>query len=209
MVIPVMSITGISINQDNFTNGSNLVTVHNPLSFIIDCTYTGTAPDYCLVNVKDKDAVQLGQFRCVFESDPIPTVRRFIFYADEIFRGFMGGFDDFAQGGFSLEYCEDITKQFTLDFLLTSLAVGLSIDVDAIHASQQFGRYPNLDNIYNNEPKTYEAYEDKPVYVYFYNGDETNIITITEYQVDTSATDSDDVDFTDSDGVVFNITIPA
>lgn len=203
-----MAITAIDIIQSNITNGSNLVTVHNPLGFIIDCTYTGDAPDYCIVSVKDADAIELGKFRCVFESDPIPTIRRFIFFADEIFRGYMGTFDDVPQGGLTLEFCEGMTKEFTLDFLLSDLSTGATLDVVAIHASKQFGSYANLDSVYNNEPNTYEAYEDKPVYAYFYNNDESNIITISQYEADETATDSDDVAFTDSDDVNFEITVP-
>lgn len=200
-----MAVTSITIEQSNIYNSSNLLPVHQPLSFIINCEFTGDVPDYALVKVYDDGITLLGTFRCIFESDPIPNFRRFIFYADEILKGFMGLFDDFNQGGYTLEYVEDITKEFRLVFTDSEEIQSSTLLITAIHAARQFGDYPNCSEIFNNEAKIYQAYEDKTVYVYFYNSDEGNVITITQEQVDNTAVDSDAEVFTDSDAVVFTI----
>lgn len=196
-----MAISSVSIVQDNFVNGSNLLPVHQPLAFLIDATYSGDTPDYITIEIYDKDDILLGTFKGIYYSDISSSIRRFVFFADEILKGFMGVFDDAPQSGGTIEFVEDITKQFTLDF------EGEELEIVAIHAASQFGEHPNKESVYNNESKTYQGYNDSPCYVYFYNNDTSNIITVSETSIEDNATDSDDVDFTDSDEVLFTIQI--
>lgn len=174
-----MAITGISISQDNKVGDSDLLATQSPLVFLVDVTYTGLIPDVLYCDIYDKDSELLSTFKCIPYKDLLPTIRQFMFIADGILRGYMEDFNDFVQTENSLEYVEDITKIFELKFRDPDAGVtDESITFTAIHAIRQFGENPNLSEIYNNDHDTYIAAKGKPCYVYFYNNNESNVLSI-------------------------------
>lgn len=178
-------ITGISISQDNKIGDSDLLAVHSPLIFLIDVTYTGLIPDILYCDIYNEDSELLGSFKCIPYKDLLPEIRQFMFIADGFLRGYMEGFDDFVQTEYSLVYVEDITKIFELKFRDPDAGIpDEAITFTAIHAIKQFGESPNLLEIYNNDSDLYIAAKNKPCYIYFYNNDENNIISVgAGYQV--------------------------
>lgn len=174
-----MAITDISIHEDNKVGDSDLLAVHSPLTFLVDVTYTGAVPDVLYCDVYDEDALLLSTFKCIPYQDLLPTQRRFIFIADSIIRGYMDSFDDFVQSENSLVHVDGATKIFELKFRDPDAGVSdESVTFTAINAAREFGENPNLSEIFNNDTQTYIAAKDETVYVYFYNDDTANIITI-------------------------------
>lgn len=201
-------ITDITISQDNIYNGSNLVPVHSPLVFLADVTYTSQAPDIIYVDIL-VDGEVVDTFKPIPFADPLGTVRTFAFVASEVLKGIMAGFDDFAQLIDTFNYVDGITKLVTIKFYDPDApATSDSVEVDLIHGAAQFGENPNLDGVYNNEDQVYVGPEGSFVYIYFYNDDVANVLTIgspvTLFEI---ATDFDDVEFTDFDDVEFEIEI--
>lgn len=174
-----MAITNISIHEDNKVGDSDLLAVQSPLAFLVDVTYTGAIPDVLYCDVYDEDSVLLSTFKCIPYQDLLETERRFIFIADSILRGYMDVFDDFVQTVGSFVYVDGITKIFELKFRDPDEGVpDESIIFTAIHASKEFGENPNLSEIFNNESQSYLAPKDGVVYVYFYNDDTSNQVSV-------------------------------
>lgn len=193
-----MSITAIDIVQSNVTNDSNLMSVHSPLVFIVNATFTGSPPELLYCSVFNSDAEVLGLFKCIPYQDILSTIRQFIFVADSILRGFMEDFNDFVQSSGSIEYCDGITKEFTLKFW-EPMYFDVELDIVALHCVRQFGDDPNAENIFENEAQTYIGIENKPVYLYFYNDDTSNIISTDPGLPESILLDYDDVEFADLD----------
>lgn len=194
-----MAVTALNISQDNIEGDSNLMAVHSPLIFLINVNYTGTAPDTIYCDVYDSDDVDLGRFKCIPYYDLTSALRQFMFIADSILRGFMDTFEDIVQSGGSLEYIENITKEFKLIFRDESETYVDTIEFVAAHVCRQFGENINLEDLFNNEALTYYGYENKPVYVYMYNDNESNFPGITEGELGYEyALDYDDSVFTDA-----------
>lgn len=203
-----MAITAVNISQDNIQDESNLVAVHSPLIFLVNADYTGAAPEVLYCDVYDSDDVLLGRFKCIPYVDLTSTLRQFMFIADSILRGFMESFDDEVQSGGSIEYVDNITKEFTLEFLDTTEAFTDTVDIVACHAVRQFGEDPNMETIFWNEAKTYYGYENKPVYVYIYNDNIGNIVGTTPGETGFEyALDYDDEIFTDAVDDPFTVTV--
>jgi hypothetical protein len=173
-----MPISSITITQKNTTDACNLLSVHNPLMFLIDVVYSSTVPDVIYVGIFDSDDVLLDTFAAIPYEDS-GTTRTFSFIADSILRGFMEGFDDFQSAEKTLEYVDGITKEFKLIFYdPDDIETNDEIEIVAIHAARQFGEDPCLLSIASNVNETYYAAEGKPVYLYFYNDNESNVITV-------------------------------
>lgn len=204
-----MAIDSVTITQDNIVNGSNLLPVHSPLTFIADVAYTGDVPDILYVDViKDEEVIET--FRAIPYKDPLSTVRQFVFVANDVMKGLMGVFDDELQLTETLIYVNNITRGFTLKFYdPDNIETSDSVTVDFIHAATQFGEYPNLTDVFNNEFNTYLCPENSFCYVYFYNDDESNEITIGDASLQNSfALDYEDSVFTDFDDEPFTIDVP-
>jgi len=190
-----MAITSIESYQSNFTT-DNILSVHNPLSFIVNVSYTGNAPDVLFCDVYDKDDVLLSRFRCIPYLDVSASIRQFLFKSDGVFRGFMDDLDDVIQTSGTLLEIVSMTKEFKLDF--TDDSESLEIEIVAMHSSRQFSESPNLTGI--NESKTYCGTEGDPVYVYYYNSDEgDNISNIPSGGDELGLLDFDDEEFADFD----------
>jgi hypothetical protein len=101
-----------------------------------------------------------------------------------------------------LEFVPNITRQFSLRFYIG--AVEDSVSFVACHAARQYGESPAMEDIYNNVNETYYTGAGRPVYVYFYNPDPNNILTINSPTIeDVVALEYDDTIFVDSDNLYF------
>lgn len=202
-----MAITGLTIIKSNVTSESNLVAVHSPLSFIVEATYTGAAPDIGTVTAGIySDGELLGSFRCNVLKDVIPGIRQFYFRADAILRGYMEDFNDFVQGENSFVPVDYITKEFKIIFAVNGVTPLPEVEFVACHGARQFGESENMEDIATNQENTYLAVKGEPVYVYFFNGDDALVPTIGDTSIDNfDALDFDDIEFTDFDDVTFTI----
>lgn len=178
-----MPVSDVTIYQDNVSGAVNIFGVHSPLIFLIDVTYTGAAPTLlCDVTVDGVNPIsEDATFQCVFHSDQSPTVRRFMFRADALLRGFMEDFEDFVQTAEAVSEVYKTKQDFTLVFYDSLEAASDSLDIIAFAARRQFGQTPAITEIYNNQDTLYIAGEDKPVYVYFFNSQsEGTDVTVTD-----------------------------
>jgi hypothetical protein len=200
-----MAVTSITISQDNLSGDVNLLSVHNPLVFLIDVAYTSSAPDILYVELQDEDSNVLNTFSAIPYSDSITnSIRTFAFIAHDILKAYMGEIEDFESILNTMEYVDGITQEFTLRFYIG--AIEDSVSFVACHAARQFGENPALEEIYYNDNDVYYGAKGMPVYIYIYNNDEDNIITIdTPTSDDLAALDYDDTVFVDSDNVYFKI----
>ncbi len=203
-----MAIDSITITQDNIVNGSNLVPVHSTLVFLAEVSYTGATPDLVYVDVIVDGEVE-ETFKAIPYSDPLGTIRTFAFVANDVVKSLIGVLDDFGQLLENLTFVEEITKLVTIKFYDPETpATSDSVEVDLIHGAGQFGENPNFEEIYNNDPSTYYGGDGQFMYVYFYNDDVANILTIDNPSANlVFAQDYDDDIFTDYDDTQFQIDI--
>lgn len=111
-----MAITAIDIYKDNKVGDCDLLNVASPLVYLVDVTYNTAPPDNLYARLYDKDNVKLGYYRCMPLKDLSNTIRRFAFYADEIFRQYIPPLDDFTQSSGTLVEVVDAVKQFKIVF---------------------------------------------------------------------------------------------
>jgi hypothetical protein len=202
-----MAITAITISQDNIINGSNLMPVQSSLTFIADVDYTGATPDSVDIEILDESDVVLETYAAVPYKDVTTTQRQFVFKAEGPLKALIDDFEDFFQLNETLEYVENITRQFKIKFLDPDTpATNDEVLIDGAQAVRQFGDYPNLEDQFNNDTDTYYAPKDSWVYVYFYNDDITNDVAIDGPALtEGNALDFDDAIFTDFDDENFTI----
>lgn len=199
----------ILITQDNQLGSSDLLAVQSPLSFLIDFTYVGSAPNVLYCDIYNSDDDLLDTFKCIPYKDLVPGLRQFIFIADSVLRGYMDDFEEFVQTSGTFQFVDNITTEFKLTFRdPDDIALSVSTEFTACHASRQFGENPNMIEIFNNEIDCYITSENKPVYVYFYNDDPANIVTVEDQSFSEQiALDYDDTEFADFDDTLFTIDI--
>jgi hypothetical protein len=195
-----MAITSVTISQKNITDSINLLSVHNPLVFLIDVVYSSSVPELINVGIYDSNDVLLDTFVAIPYRD-ISSTRQFAFLADDILRGYMGSIDDFRSNEKVLEYVDGITKEFKLVFYDTDVpATNDEVSFVAMHAAGQYSDTPYLESIYINEDQTYFAAVGKPVYIYIYNDNEANVITVGTGEIEFQPLlDYDDVALLDFD----------
>jgi len=203
-----MAIDSISIIQNNKVGDSNLLPIHSPLSFLIDVEYSGEYPTELYVDIISNSNV-IGNYKAIPFKDVLGNVRRFIFVATDVLKGIMADFDDTFQVLNSLVPLENITRLITIKFYdPENDSMVDEAEVNLIHGVSQFGEEPNLVDVFNNIPSTYYGAEGSFVYVYFYNDDINNIITVNNPNVLTDfAQDFDDEIFTDYDDTNFRIDV--
>lgn len=196
-----MAITSVTISQANITESCNLLSVHNPLVFIIDVAYTSAVPEVLNAKLYDGDDNLLETFVCIPYLDTA-GLRQFVFIANDILKGFMGSIDDFRSNEKILEYVDGITREFKIVFYdPDNTATNDDVSFVAIHAAQQYGDNPYLESIYTNQDETYYAAEGMPVYLYVYNFSESNVITVGVGEVEIQKLlDYDSVALLDFDG---------
>ena len=190
----------IRIIQDNKVDGWELLSVHNPLAFICEVDYDGTTPDSISVRL-ESESVIIFEGKAITFKDSAPKTRQYIFLADTFIRGQMPEYDDEVQGADTLIPIQNITKPFTIVFTYENITASTSFV--ACNASSQFGDEFGACLKDINLPKTYTAGENGVVYLYLYNWDENNVISMdTNLQV-AYITDSNGDVFTDSNGDKF------
>ncbi len=198
-----MSLTNLVITQSNITNQCNLVSVHNPLVFIVDAEYSGLAPDLCTCQVSDENDSVLGLFSMIPYEDKT-NKRTFIFIADSFLRSFMESFDDIKTEEKFFAYVPNMTKLFKLKFTCEGSEKNMSFI--ACHSVAQFGETTYRTNITDNNNTIYYGGQDKSIYIYFYNNSTSNNITVnTPISTDNYALDNDLAYFKDEDGYLFLI----
>jgi len=204
-----MAISNVTITQDNFFDGSNLLPVQSPLVFLVDVTYSGAVPEILLADIIE-DGEVLETYRAIPNNDPLATVREFAFVADAVIRGLMGRFDDTPQLNETLVAVPNITKELTLKFYDPDEETTFDeVEAVFVHGCGQFGERPNFYQIFNNETDTYLAPDGFFAYVYFYNDDEGNVLTIGDASLQLEfAQDFNDEIFTDFDDTPFEIDVP-
>lgn len=173
-----MAITSVTIVQDNIVDSVNLLSVHNPLVFLVDAAYAGSIPQGLNVGVYDSSDTLLDTFACIPYSDST-GVRQFAFLANDILKGYMGQIEDFVSAEKVIEYVAGITSVFKLVFYDPDVPETFDeVTFVAMHASRQISETPYLESIFTNQPETYYTGSNMPTYVYFYNDNELNIITV-------------------------------
>lgn len=205
-----MAITAINISQDNIVNGSFLCPVHSPLIFLADVTYTDQEPSILYVDVIDTSNDEVIEtYKCIPFSDPLANLRQFAFVANDVIKGLMGLFDDFAQLNNSFQYADGATKLVKFKFYHSDDELIFDeVTIDLVHGAAQFGENPNFVDVFNNEDQIYYAPEGQFVYIYFYNDDVANALTIDSPIANLEfAQDYDDEIFTDYDDTPFEIDI--
>jgi len=202
-----MAITSITISQDNIVNGSNLMPIQSPLTFIADVVYTGLTPDAVDVEILDTSDVVLETYAAIPYKDLSTTSRQFVFKAEGALKALIDDFEDFAQLNDTLEFVDNITTQFKIKFIDPDLSTtNDEVLIDAAQAFRQFGEYPNLEDQFNNDSDTFFAPQDSFVYVYFYNDDESNLVAIDgPVLTEATAADYNDDEFTDYNDDIFTI----
>ena len=190
----------LRIIQDNKVDGWELLSVHNPLCFIAEVDYDGLTPDYIDVELKS-GGDSIVKMKAISFKDSAPKSRQFIFVADSVIRGEMPEFNDEVQGAETLIHIENITKEFQVIFTYENLTASTSFV--ACNASSQFGDEFGACIKDINLPKTYTAGDGGVVYLYLYNWDENNVISMDTNLVTAYITDSNGDDFIDSNGDKF------
>ncbi len=197
-----MSVLSLSIIQDNVSLGIDLLSIHNPLSFIVEALYTDNAPTTCNCSIYDKDDILLGNFSCIPYKDVLNN-RQFVFVADNIINSYMESFDDVTSPEQTVHELPNFTKYFKLVFTCESVSV--FTEFRGAHAVQQFGQTPQLEEVFNNASMTFYGCENKPVYIYFYNTTEGASISVNTEFAEIYAADYDLTLFIDDDNVLFLI----
>lgn len=195
-----MAVSNIELIQTN-VDECELLAIHNPLTFIVEAAYTGTAPEACTCLVYS-NSVLLGTYKMIPYSDFLLR-RRFVFVGDAIIRSFMEDFTDELITEKSLTKVKNITKNFQL--VITCDAISRTVDFTALHGAVQFGEKPSLKAIEQNSHEIYIGGENSPVYIYFYNPFEGSTLTINTPFYDDAAFDFDEEIFYDNDYYSFKI----
>lgn len=200
-----MAVTAVNIYQDNTVGDSNLMPIHSPLIFLVDVTFSSTAPELIYVDII-KDTVIQDTYQLIPWKDRSSTQRVFAFIANEPIKSLMGNFDDTLQLLESFEPVPDITYNCTLDFYDPDTNLNDTLDCVFVHGMNQFGEHPNLHEQYNNESETYYAAKDGIIYLYVFNNDITNDITVNEPTLtEVIALNFDDDTFVNYDDTEFSI----
>lgn len=194
----------VRIIQDNKVDSWELLSVHNPLVFIAEVDYDGTTPDTISVRL-ESESVVIFEGNAITFKDSAPKTRQFVFMADTFIRGAMPDYEDEVQGAGTLIPIQNITKPFTITFTYENIIASTSFV--ACNASSQFGDEFGACLKDINLPKIYTAGEGGVVYLYMYNWDENNVISMDTNLVVAYAENSNGDDFTNANGDKFLIVI--
>jgi len=190
-------ITAIDITRDNFVGGCRLLAVQSDLIFYFDATYSGTVPDYLIVEAT-VDGVSYIIGKAIFLKDISANKRRFQFNASEFVRALVAdAIDDFEQSDESI--VETNVSRVVTVIVKSDIAgtVQQSFQFEAINAVRQSYEQPALTELAANNEAPYVAIAGYPVYIYFYGSE---ILHETSY-----ALDYDDGVFLDYNGDKFVI----
>ena len=198
-------VSSIVVTQNNLIGNCILLSVHNALVFLIDVAYTSYVPENLFCELQDEEGTVLNTFTAIPYKDSLSISKRtYAFFASDVVKAYMDDFEDFVSPVGTLDIVENITKQFSIRFYIDEIETTESFV--AMHANRQFGQSPCLESININTPEKYYTGLGMPCYIYIYNNDENNVITIgAPTSDDIVATDYDDVVFVDSDDLYFKI----
>ena len=119
-----MAVTDVSIVQSNIDGSVDLLSIHSPLVFLANATFTGAAPDNLYVRIYDSTNALLGTFRGIPYKDVALNIRQFAFVADQILRQWLPLSEDFTQTAGTLVTISDLTKYFKIVFDTSETSVG-------------------------------------------------------------------------------------
>lgn len=207
-----MPINTLTISQDNKIGASDLLSIHNPLVFLCDVFYTGQYPTFIYVDVF-LDGVLNKTYKAIPFKDLSGTYRQFAFYADAIIRQLFIDLettllDDFPQSAGTLVFVENLTRNITITFRdPNENAADASVSIVACSAASQFGDIngSNLKTLFDNDTQTYYCAFGGRCYIYFYNDNINNILSINEALETFYATDYNGDIFTDYNGDRFTV----
>ena len=198
-----MAITDITL----VTTESNYpIAVHSPFYIIWQAVYSGAVPTSLTVEISEDGITYETGFKAIPYSDPLATVRQFMFRCDAIVRGFMTEFEDVPQSENSLLFLDDFSKKLWIRAKDDTGLIVSEFEGVFLAGVRQFGTNEVMSDI--NENKDYIAAKAMPCYLYFFNDDENNVITVGQSTLQlVIAEDYNDDDFTDYNDVVFEIDI--
>ena len=188
-----MAINSLTISQDNKLNGSDLLSVHNPLAFICNAFYSGQNPSFIYVDLY-VETILIKTLKAIPFKDLTGTLRQFVFIASDILRSQMDMPEDFGQSANTLMFVDNLTKEMSLTFRdPDGIAAPVSTSFVICAGASQFGdaNGANLLEQFNNDSQIYYCGKGGRAYVYFYNADTNNILSIggpleTNYAVDST-----------------------
>lgn len=170
-----MSLAISEIVQSNISDSSDVISIHNPIVYIVTCEYIGedtpeSIPVYIYsLNRTSQEYELKGTYKAMPYNDVDSTHRQFIFVANQILRGYMSSFDDYCINGDVVSYHGEMSVDFRINFI--NLTWG--IEFTALHAVRQIGENQNLTDVYSNDAgNVYYTGVGMPVYVYYWNYDE-------------------------------------
>lgn len=207
-----MPINTLTISEDNKVGASDLLSIHNPLVFICDAFYAGQSPTFLYVDVYLDDVLNK-TYRAIPFKDLAGNYRQFAFFADALIRQLFFDInttllDDFAQAADTLIFVENLTRNVNVVFRdPEEIASPVNVAFVACSAASQFGDVngANLKDLFDNETKTYYCAQGGRCYVYFYNDDPNNVLSIGEPLETFYAIDSNNDVFTDFNGDRFTV----
>lgn len=190
-------ITGISVYQNNFIGACRLLAIHGDLIFLFKATYSGTVPDYLVVELTI-DGVSYLTGKAIYYDDISNSDRLFIFNATEFVKALMSNtIDDFEQSTYTLvetNISNVITIVVKSDI---SGSVQESFQFEALNAVRQNEEELACVDVFKNSEPDYLGFVGEDVYVYFY-GDQVE-------QEKNYALDYDDGIFLDYNNYKFTI----
>ena len=170
-----MAITDITL----VTAESNYpIAVHSPFYIIWQAVYSGAVPTSLTVEISEDGITYETGFKAIPYSDPLATVRQFMFRCDAIVRGFMVEFEDVPQTENSLLFLDDFSKKLWIRAKDDTGLIVSEFEGVFLAGVRQFGTNEVMSDI--NENKEYIAASGMPCYAYIYNNDESNVITVNQ-----------------------------
>lgn len=209
-----MPINSLTIVQDNKVGASNLVSIHNPLSFVCEAFYSGQTPYWIYADILIEGEV-VGTYKATAYKDVTGTLRQYILICDDLIRGLMfkdlmtvEPLKDFNQSAETLDYVENLTREVQVQFRDPNESCPPAVAlIDACNSVSQYGNAngANMVEQYANQTDTYYCARGGVCYVYFYNDDVNNVLSINGLVETFYAIDANNDIFTDSNNDRFLI----
>ncbi len=177
MAIPIIS--AIEIIEDNSISGCYLMSIHNPLTFIVKATYTVASPDTIYAKIGSE------VYKCIYYGDESATERLFYFIADEILRADLGAIEDYEQTPDTIIHMANLSKDITVTFTESFgiHTISDSVVISVVNAANDFESANGAVMLsdFNNESKFYVSSKDKQIYLYWYNDNASNVVDGNTY----------------------------
>lgn len=162
-----MSITTITITQDNIIGTNNKLSVHSPLIFLAEAETSSTFPDTIDVEVR-LDSVLVGTFNATpYKNEG--SKRIYMFEASNVLKSFMQPFDDINQAVEDVDLIPYASSLFNIKFI--EGAVSDDVDIVAICSANQRG---DTETAKQFQEYTIYAFYLKLFYMHIYNDNVTS-----------------------------------